>query len=127
MATIAIAICAMINLCFQTIIVEEHEIWSNSTLLKVIRIWILAICILIVAIPDGMPIAISLAMALSIQGLKKNNILIKKLEAIQYCGMVHDVCISKSGTITEDKMTASMIHFKGSKAVDVKDVARQRE
>ena len=74
-----------------------------------------------------MPIAISLAMALSIQGLKKNNILIKKLEAIQVCGMLHDVCISKSGTLTNDKMSASMVHFKGSKAVDVRDVANQRE
>ena len=60
----------------------EHKIWSNNTLLKLIRIWILAICVLIVAIPDGLPIAISLAMALSIQGLKNQNILIKKLEAI---------------------------------------------
>lgn len=114
---------ATINLFIQTIVVEEHDIWSNNTLLKIIRIWILAICILIVAIPDGMPIAISLAMALSIQGLKKNNILIKKLEAIQVCGMLHDVCISKSGTLTNDKMSASMVHFKGSKAVDVTDVA----
>jgi magnesium-transporting ATPase (P-type) len=61
---------------------EQVDLWSNPTLLKVIRIWILSICILIVAIPEGMPLAISLAMALSISSLKKSNILIKNLEAI---------------------------------------------
>jgi len=46
------------------------------------HIFIVAICILIVAIPEGMPLAVSLAMALSIDKLKEDSILIKNLEAI---------------------------------------------
>jgi len=61
---------------------EDRVMWSNASGLKVIKIWILSVCILIVAIPEGMPLAISLALALSISGLKKSNILIKNLEAI---------------------------------------------
>lgn len=80
-ATIIIALLATINM-FIMLMVEGKDLWSNKTLLQLIEIWILAICILIVAIPDGMPIAISLAMALSISGLKKSNILIKNLESI---------------------------------------------
>jgi len=104
---------------------SKPGLWSNPTLLKIIRVCILSICILIVAIPEGMPLAISLAMALSIQSLKKSNILIKNLEAIQTCGMLHDVCISKSGTLTTDRMSVSKVHFKGGKAIDIKDVASQ--
>ena len=110
MFTLLIAILAVLNLFIMTL-VKGESLWSNDIILKIIRIWIISICILIVAIPDGMPIAISLAMALSIQGLKKNNILIKNLESIQKCGMLHDVCISKTGTLTTDKMTVSKIHF----------------
>ena len=39
--------------------------------------------------------------------------------------MLHDVCISKSGTLTEDKMTASSIHFIGTDTINIKDVASQ--
>lgn len=123
MATIFIATAACLNLLIVTLMDEKVDLWSNPTLLKVIRIWILSICILIVAIPEGMPLAISLAMALSIQSLKKSNILIKNLEAIQTCGMLHDVCISKSGTLTTDRMNVSKIHFKGGRAIDIKDVS----
>jgi magnesium-transporting ATPase (P-type) len=65
-ATIFIATAACLNLLIVTLMDEKVDLWSNPTLLKVIRIWILSICILIVAIPEGMPLAISLAMALSI-------------------------------------------------------------
>jgi len=101
---------------------DKAVLWSNDTLLKIIRIFILSICILIVAIPEGMPLAISLAMALSIKSLKDGNILIKNLEAIQTCGMLHDVCISKTGTLTTDKMTVAKIHFKGTNAIEIKDI-----
>lgn len=51
-----------------------------------------------------MPLAVSLAMALSIDKLKSDSILIKNLEAIQICATLHDVCIGKTGTLTMNKM-----------------------
>ncbi len=52
------------------------------------------------AIPDGMPLAVSIAMALSVTRLKNDNILIKNLEAIQKCAVLDELCISKTGTLT---------------------------
>jgi len=69
-----------------------------------VHIFIVALCILIVAIPEGMPLAVSLAMALSIDKLKDDSILIKNLEAIQICATLHDVCIGKTGTLTMNHM-----------------------
>jgi P-type E1-E2 ATPase len=57
--------------------------------------------ILIVSIPEGLPLAISIAMALSIGNLKADAILIKNLEAVQTCAMIHDLCIGKTATLTE--------------------------
>jgi len=47
-------------------------VFSASTLEKVVKIGIIAICILIVAIPEGMALAVSIAMALSITQLKND-------------------------------------------------------
>lgn len=75
------------------------------------KIVIIGVSILIVSIPEGAPLAASIAMALSTQRLKKDNILIKNLEAVQTCSMLHDICIGKTGTITEGQMTVETYQF----------------
>lgn len=65
---------------------------------------IIAIVILIVAIPEGLPLAVSIAMALSVDNLKSDNILIKNLESVQTCAMLHDICVSKTGTLTKGEL-----------------------
>ena len=81
--------------------------FSNDTILKIGRVFITAVVILIVAIPEGLPLAVSIAMALSIENLKKDKILIKNLESIQTCATVHDICVGKTGTLTEGRLKVS--------------------
>jgi P-type E1-E2 ATPase len=73
-------------------------------LLKIGKIAIVAVVIMIVAIPEGLPLAVSIAMALSINSLKKDSILIKNLESVQTCAMLHDICVGKTGTLTKGKL-----------------------
>jgi P-type E1-E2 ATPase len=56
-----------------------------------------------------MPLAVSLAMALSIDRLKEDSILIKNLEAIQVCATLHDVCVGKTGTLTQSNMNVEKV------------------
>ena len=82
-ATILIVIAQVFNLLIVIMTVEKSEgFFSGDTMTAFAHIFIVAICILIVAIPEGMPLAVSLAMALSIDKLKEDSILIKNLEAI---------------------------------------------
>jgi magnesium-transporting ATPase (P-type) len=95
------------NLLILTLTVAEGDkegFFSGSTLTDIVKTFVIAVCILIVAIPEGMPLAVSLAMALSIDKLKDDSILIKNLEAIQICATLHDVCIGKTGTLTMNHM-----------------------
>lgn len=78
--------------------------FSSATLLKLGDISIVAIVLLIVAIPEGLPLAVSIAMALSINNLKKDKILIKNLRSVETCAMLHDLCVSKTGTLTKGEM-----------------------
>lgn len=78
----------------------EQAMFSSETLLAFGKVVITAIVLLIVAIPEGLPLAVSIAMAMSIGQLKNDSILIKNIESVQTCAMLHDVCVSKTGTIT---------------------------
>lgn len=64
------------------VMTSEQQLFSNETLLKVGKIAIIAVVLMIVAIPEGLPLAVSIAMALSINSLKKDEILIKNLESV---------------------------------------------
>ena len=60
----------------------EMTLVSNDTLLTMAKIGIVAVVILIVSIPEGLPLAVSIAMALSIKRLKDDEILIKNVESV---------------------------------------------
>lgn len=61
---------------------DDNGLFSNQTLLKLAQTGIISVVLMMVAIPEGLPLAVSIAMALSISSLKKDEILIKNLEAI---------------------------------------------
>lgn len=104
LAAILTVVTHLIFLIF-LIMVSDKTFFSNETLLEVLKIAITAVVLLIVAIPEGLPLAVSIAMALSISKLKGDQILIKNLEAVQTCAMIHDLCIGKTGTITRGEVT----------------------
>ena len=56
----------------------------------------------------------SIAMALSINKLKNDQILIKNVNAVQTCAMLHDICIGKTGTITYGKMSVKKYQFRNN-------------
>ena len=63
--------------------------------------------ILIVAIPEGLPLSISLAISFSIHRLKKEKILIKSIDSIQNMAMCHEVMVGKTGCLTKSYMNVS--------------------
>jgi magnesium-transporting ATPase (P-type) len=64
------------------VLYTDANLLSNETMLKLIHIGIIGVVILIVAIPEGLPLSISLAMSFSVNKLKNENILIKNIESI---------------------------------------------
>lgn len=82
----------------------DKSLFSNETLMNILRIVILALCLIIVAIPEGMPLAISIAMAMSVEAMKDDNILIKNIQKVQVCALLHQVCVGKTGTLTEGNL-----------------------
>lgn len=103
LAQLAMGLCFLTQVayCFFFVTFTEHDLVSNYTLMRVLRVGIIAICILIVAIPEGLPLAVSVATALSITKMKDDEVLVKNVESVQRCAFLHDICVGKTGTLTE--------------------------
>jgi magnesium-transporting ATPase (P-type) len=63
----------------------SQTVLSGDTLADIGRICITGVVILIVSVPEGLPLAVSIAMAMSIKSLKEDEIIVKNLESVQTC------------------------------------------
>ena len=81
-AMVACLLTQIIYVVLYILINKENSLTSAYTLMRLLRVGIIAICILIVAIPERLALAVSVAMALSISKMKKDKILIKNVEAV---------------------------------------------
>ncbi|KTW31877.1 calcium-translocating P-type ATPase, PMCA-type [Pneumocystis jirovecii RU7] len=69
------------------------------------RILISSITIVVVALPEGLPLAITLALAFATRKMSKENNLVRHLKSCETMGNVTTICSDKTGTLTQNKMT----------------------
>jgi len=76
---------------------------------KIVRLFVTAVTILVVAIPEGLPLAVTLALAFSQQKLLKLNNMVKQLAACETMGSATTICSDKTGTLTKNRMTVTNV------------------
>ena len=92
---------------FIYILYTDANLISNETLLKFCHIGIIAVVIMIVAIPEGLALSVSIVMSFMVNKLKNEHILIKNIEALQKMAMCHEISISKTGCLTTGDMSVA--------------------
>ena len=70
-----------------------------------------ALTIVIVAVPEGLPLAVSISLAYSIGTMKKDNLLVKNMEACETMGTVSNICTGKTATLTKNEMTVTQMYI----------------
>ena len=73
----------------------------------VLKYFMMAVTLIVMAVPEGLPMAVTLALALNMRRMLKSNNLVRKLQASETMGAVTCICTDKTGTLTENRMTVS--------------------
>jgi len=70
---------------------------------------IIGITIIVVAVPEGLPLAVIISLAYSVRKMYEQNCFVKKLAACEIMGGANNICSDKTGTLTQNKMTVTNI------------------
>ncbi|XP_031756964.1 plasma membrane calcium-transporting ATPase 2 isoform X3 [Xenopus tropicalis] len=82
-----------------------------------VKFFIIGVTVLVVAVPEGLPLAVTISLAYSVKKMMKDNNLVRHLDACETMGNATAICSDKTGTLTTNRMTVVQafvgdVHYK---------------
>ena len=103
-----IVMCVRLGIEFAT---DSNKSWDWSEHPTIIvDFFITGITIVIVAIPEGLPLAVTLSLAYSVKKMQKDYNLVRRMQACETMGGANQICSDKTGTLTQNKMTVAQLY-----------------
>lgn len=87
-----------------TVIVSDRGFFDALAVEAYMRSVTLAVTLIIVAVPEGLPLAVGIAVAYSITRMRKDKILVRNLNSPEAMGGVEEICTGKTNTLTTGEM-----------------------
>lgn len=111
---IASAMFVILNLMHWDFAFGTHPFsWGLDTLMAEVQFLMGAVIVIIVAVPEGLPLSVTLALAFSMKTMARENNLVKKMHASETIGAVNVIFTDKTGTLTQNKMTVVDMEVSG--------------
>ena len=81
----------------------------------VLKYFMMAVTLIVVAVPEGLPMSVTLSLALNMRRMLKTNNLVRKMHACETMGAITVICTDKTGTLTQNLMQVHEPNFYGIK------------
>uniref|UniRef100_A0A8D2LT99 Calcium-transporting ATPase n=1 Tax=Varanus komodoensis TaxID=61221 RepID=A0A8D2LT99_VARKO len=92
----------------ETFVIDEKTWLAECTPVYVqyfVKFFIIGVTVLVVAVPEGLPLAVTISLAYSVKKMMKDNNLVRHLDACETMGNATAICSDKTGTLTTNRMT----------------------
>lgn len=105
-----IAVLTFVILCARDIILGQFTapFWSAHNITLLIKFFMIAVTLIVMAVPEGLPMSIALSLAYSMRKMTAQHTLVRKMHACETMGATTVICTDKTGTLTLNKM---QVHF----------------
>ena len=117
-----VSVAAFLFFLIHDILVDD-AVWRSDNYLAMLHVvlnyFMMAVTLIVMAVPEGLPMAVTLALALNMRRMLKSNNLVRRLHACETMGAVTVICTDKTGTLTQNRMTVAEM-YRGEKG-DVSD------
>ncbi|KAF2364516.1 P-type ATPase subfamily IIB [Trinorchestia longiramus] len=102
----------VIRFCIKKFVFEGEK-WSGYYANHLVQYFIIGVTVLVVAVPEGLPLAVTLSLAYSVKKMMKDNNLVRHLDACETMGNATSICSDKTGTLTTNRMTVVQSYMSG--------------
>eukprot|EP00522_Entomoneis_paludosa_P018104 CAMPEP_0172445354 /NCGR_PEP_ID=MMETSP1065-20121228/5177_1 /TAXON_ID=265537 /ORGANISM="Amphiprora paludosa, Strain CCMP125" /LENGTH=1091 /DNA_ID=CAMNT_0013196157 /DNA_START=159 /DNA_END=3434 /DNA_ORIENTATION=+ len=102
---IAAAFATFVSMMFIKIVMDPAELAETSVFSYALEAFIIGVTIVVVAVPEGLPLAVTISLAFSTKKMLADQNLIRHLAACETMGNATNICSDKTGTLTENRMT----------------------
>lgn len=95
----------------------------------IVDFFIIGVSIIVVAIPEGLPLAVTLALAYSVGKMKDENNLVRHLQACETMGGANNICTDKTGTLTLNIMSVEALYIEDEtmKPLNIKNIDKETQ
>eukprot|EP00960_Hanusia_phi_P051053 760575-Hanusia_phi.AAC.4 len=91
----------------------SYQNWSFVKLKDLVSFFIDSVTIIVVAVPEGLPLAVTIALAYSVKKMQRDKNLVRVMAACETMGGCTNICSDKTGTLTQNQMTVTDGYFAG--------------
>lgn len=113
MGLLTFVVLAAIGLIFGVNPLQANSWVSLDTAGHILQYFMVAVTLVVVAVPEGLPMSVTLSLALSMRRMLKANNLVRKMHACETMGATTVICTDKTGTLTQNQMQVSQTNFYG--------------
>lgn len=92
----------VIRLLINALVKDSYS--TSDVFEKLAKDLAIALTLIIVAVPEGLPLTIGLSLAYSVERMKKDGILVRNLNSPETMGNIEEICTGKTGTLTKNQM-----------------------